>query len=70
MNYNRKRTETFETDISSRSDSLNDDDDFMLHLTQDDNLKIDEDITRKIENFITVWNLVKAETFAFKFTEL
>ena len=54
MNNNKKRTETFETDISSRSDSLNDDDDFMLHLTQDDNLKIDEDITRKIENFITV----------------
>ena len=48
MNNNRKRTETFETDISSRSDSLNDDDDFLFHLMQDNNLKNDEDITRKI----------------------
>ena len=50
MNYNRKRTETFETDISSRRDSLNNDNDFISHLMQHNNFKHN----KKVEDLITV----------------
>ena len=55
MNNNKKRTETFETDISSRSDSLNDDDDdFMFHLMQNNVLENNKDVNIKVEDFVTV----------------
>ena len=50
MNKKRDRTETFETDISSRRDSLNNDNDFISHLMQHNNFKHN----KKIEDLITV----------------
>ena len=50
MNKKRDRTDTFETDISSRKDSLNNDIDFISHLMQQNNFKH----KKNIEDLIAV----------------
>ena len=53
LNSNRKRTETFETDISSRSDSLNDNDDNLIfHLMQNNVLEKNQGSDKNLKTLL------------------